>query len=165
MERNLCERDPLGDGLDDGPDLAGVSHADRVADRNLESTHLDQRRGDRCDARRRDLTLEWTPERRGDISADPQPELGCARADGSIGVKRRVDALIDVLLTEGLGCRGEHRDFADLRPVGPLETREVGDERGVSHPGAALNPGKDVGRVRHLRHPFRADEGTSLYHR
>ncbi len=66
------------------------------------------------------------------------------------------------LLAEGLGRRRKDRHLGDARGVGPVEARQVRHERGVAHSGPPADAGEHLGRVRHLRNPFRTDKRRHL---
>ena len=102
-------------------------------------------------------------ERRRQVAAHAQ--AGC-RAPGRRPAGRSASdssiALVDVLAAERLGGRREDRDLAHAGRDRALETGEVRHERGVADAGPARDAGEDLGGVRHLRHPFRADERRHL---
>ena len=79
--------------------------------------------------------------------------------------ERLVNRLVDVALAEGFGRRREDRHFVHARLAGARQPLQVRHERGVADAGPPRDAGEDVGRVGHLRHPFRADEGRHLDHR
>ena len=61
VQRDLLERHPRRDGVNDTGNLTRVRDPDGVADRNFEGAHLDQRSRDVRDTRRDDVAFEGQP--------------------------------------------------------------------------------------------------------
>ena len=140
--------------------------ADGVADRDLEDAEVRQPRGDVGDLPRSDRAFERTAERGREIAAHAQAGGERALADRPVGRQRLVDALVDVLPAERFGRRGEDRDLGDAGGDRAVEARRGSARAPCSGcPGARVMPAKTSRGVRHLRHPFRADERRHLDHR
>src|SRR5690606_18231704 len=81
---------------------------------------------------------------------------------GRKALQRLVDRGVDVVLVEGLGGGGEHRDLLHPDRAGTLVAFFVGNQYRVMHARSAGDAGIDLGGVGQLRHPLRADEAGRL---
>ena len=150
------------DYVEDTRHLAGMRDADGVADGDLERAEIGEARGHVGDARRRHVTFERTAERGGEIRAHAQACRARAIGDLTVGRDRVVDALIDVLAAEGLARGGEHGDLCHAGGDRAVEPGEIRHERGVTRARPPRDAREHLRGVRHLRHPFRADERAHL---
>src|SRR5688572_7781997 len=158
MERQVRRRDALHDVTEHVGDLCGVRDSDGVADRYLVGAEIDQPRGQVGNALGRHRPFEGAAEAGREIR--PNRQFHRPRLVGDLlGLSERlVDGLVDVALAEGLGRRGEHRDLVHPGLAGTRQPMQVRYERGIPHAWPPRNPGADLRRVGHLRHPLWADE-------
>jgi hypothetical protein len=140
MQGDALDRYPLQHPLQHDGNLSGVRDPYRVADGYLEHTEREQARRDVRDLLGPDLAFVRAAEGDGQVPAHPQPGGDRVVAHLLVARERVRDALIDVLATEGLRRRSEHRDFRHAGAHRPGEPLEIGHERGIARAGNARGP-------------------------
>src|SRR5690606_22043166 len=142
--------------------LARCPDANGVSKRNLVAAHLVEITRDAHHIGQGNLSLVGAAEHGGDVAADAHAVGPGASHHGRKALQRLVDRGVDVVLVEGLGGGGEHRDLLHPDRAGTLVAFFVGNQYRVMHARSAGDAGIDLGGVGQLRHPLRADEAGRL---
>src|SRR6476469_8361476 len=98
MQRQPIDRQTCQHGVEDACDQSWVRDADGVADGDFVDAQVREAGRDVRDAIGRDLSLEWTSERRREITAYAQTRCTGAIANLPVNRQRLVDGPVDVLL-------------------------------------------------------------------
>src|ERR1019366_8298586 len=148
---------------DDLGHLCGNADADRVADRHLVATRVEQPPRDASGRGRRDRALVRAAETARHVPAYAHPGLPCSPYHRLKARERLVDRGVDVLPVERLRRRREDRDLSRARRLGPVEPLLVRDENRITHARAFRDPPEDLFAVCELRDRLRRDEGRRLH--
>ena len=145
--------------------LRGRADADRVAERDLEAAHVGEAARDPRHRRRGDLALVGAADHAGDVAAHPH---AAAPACATTGRNRsRLSAIEQLMFLCEKRLRGgaEHGDLLGTRGQRRLQALEVRHQHRVAHARPLAHRAQHLVAARHLRHPFRRDEGARLDHR
>ena len=145
--------------------LGRSAGANGVTQTDFITSHVIKRLGNLSDFFRCNVAFIRAAKNTGYITTYRKTRIAGGNNQRTETIQTLGNRTIDILLRETFRCSTKNGDLGRARGNGGLKPLGIWGQNGIGHAGFTGDLCHDLGRIGHLRNPFRADKGGGLDHR